>query len=101
MQLREVIQTESSVKAQSYEEPKDCCLTKEEIQDVVVQGISTLVNSLKDNNISNTTGKVSAMQYVVGEKQSSDDDSLDAISTVLWGTIACLSAALVYVVFVY
>lgn len=102
MQLREHIQTESQVAALSVEKDCDCYVTQEDMQKTFAEGFVAAAKYLRENVTQEPVyddTKVSAMQVMVGDKLEEEDSKTDKVGMVLWGTVATLAAAFVYVVF--
>lgn len=106
MQLREVIKTESSVvNAQSVEQPCDCYVTQEEIQNTFREGFMTVAKALSEGRVQfqsfeEEKPKVSAMQAMVGERvKEAEEGGLDTVGALLWTVIAGLAATFTYIAF--
>jgi len=98
MQLREHIQSETQVAAQSVgKEDCDCLVTQEEMKKAFTEGFVTIAKLLKpDQSEAYEDTKVSAMQVMVGEKLEAEAAAPNKMGMILWGTIATLAAILVY-----
>lgn len=108
MQLREVIKTESSVvSAQSVEQPCDCYVTQEDIQNTFREGFMTVAKALSEVNRGcveqqsyEEKPKVSAMQAMVEERvKEAEEGGLDTVGALLWTVIAGLAATFTYIAF--
>lgn len=110
MQLREVIKTESSVKAQSVaEQPCDCFVTQEDMQQTFKEGFMAVAKALKSSEervqsqsyYEEEKPKVSAMQIMVGDrvKEAEENGGMDTVGAILWTVIAGLAATFVYIAF--
>ena len=96
MELREHIQTNSTVAALSAKDDCDCYVTKEDM----LEGFKAIARALSHNDepvAAVSVNKIS-MQEVVADKVSTKSN-VDWTGIVLWGIIASMSAAFAYVVF--
>lgn len=101
MELREHIQTNATVSAQSANEC-DCYVTQEDMQKTFSEGFMAIARILKEKEPAEEEapmGRVSALQVAIGDKVATATAKVDTWGLLLWGTIAVLAAAFVYVVF--
>jgi len=98
MELREHIQTNSSVGALSVDDC-DCYITQADMQKTLTEGLLAVTRALHDHEVESTcpATKVS-LQSIIGEKIEKSS-GLDTVGITLCGAIAIVAGLFVYVVF--